>query len=366
MTEDAVWAEIGDRVRESRLAASLSQEQLANEVGLERTKVAKIESGNRQINAVELTRLARALGMPLSHFLYPRPEVISRRAPLVDDTNSSAARESYQIEAKLSAWLRDVRQLMDLGVLSPKPLLKYPGALNMSDAARQAAVWTRSRLDLDDTPISTLMAVCESAGQFVLVVDLPGDGASLVDRDVAVAVVSNKHSPGRRRATAAHELGHLVLGDEYSSDLGGGIAASRADREGLIDAYAAELLLPIQVVRKFRPNSDLRKHLTKLCATYRTSWSLAVRQAAAAGLIAADQCAGWQSKPPPTHAEMMESVGWTPPPDFEKVRVPPSYADAVLAAWRADMITTSRAIELMHGQINAEDLGLKPEDGFAP
>ena len=82
------------------------------------------------------------------------------------------------------------------------------------------------------------MELCERAGQYVLVTELPGDGASVVDGDVAAAVVSIRGDPGRRRATAAHELGHLVIGDEYSNDLG--VHASRADREAVLDAFAAE------------------------------------------------------------------------------------------------------------------------------
>jgi hypothetical protein len=69
----------------------------------------------------------------------------------------------------------------------------------------------------------------------------------MVDSDVAVAVVSRRGDPGRRRATAAHELGHLVIGDEYSSDLG--VHASRGDREAL---------LPSQVLTDERgPLSDV-------------------------------------------------------------------------------------------------------------
>jgi len=78
----------------------------------------------------------------------------------------------------------------------------------------------------------------------------------MVDSDVAVAVVSRRGDPGRRRATAAHELGHLVIGDEYSSDLG--VHASRGDREALLDTFAAELLLPSQVLTDERgPLSDV-------------------------------------------------------------------------------------------------------------
>ncbi|WP_081877909.1 helix-turn-helix domain-containing protein [Nocardia brasiliensis] len=363
MGADFKWAEIGDRVRESRLAAGMSQGDLAQQIGLERSKVAKIESGSRQINAIELTRLASALRVPLSHFLYPQPQVVSQRAHLVDDTNSDTARRTYQMLSKLSAWLRDVRQLIDLGVLEPPRLLSYTNATLNAQAGRHAAQWARNELQLGHSPIETLMKTCEGAGQFVLVVDLPGEGASLIDDDVAVAVVSGQLEPGRRRTTAAHELGHLVLGDEYSSDLG--VAASRSEREEVIESFAAELLLPVAAI-KYAPESiHLRDYIIKLAATYRTSWSLAVRQASVAGLISPDEVWRWSAQPP-TRAELMEAVGWAPQPDLEQVRVPPSFAHAVVKAWKEDLITTARAVELMHGQVKAEDLGDQPDCEIEP
>ncbi|MEU4599412.1 helix-turn-helix domain-containing protein [Nocardia sp. NPDC023988] len=366
MPDESVWIEIGDRVRESRLSAGLSQEQLARRISSERSKIAKIESGTRQINAVELTRLAAALGMPIGHFLYARPEVISRRTPLDEDTTSPAARQSYRIEAALTAWLRDVRDVRELGCLrSPEPL-RYPKKVSDAADARAAARWVRERLSLGTEPISTMMSACEKAGQLILVTDLPGDGASVVDDELAVAVVSRRGDPGRRRATAAHELGHLVLGDEYSSDLGGGVAAARGEREAVVDAFAAEFLLPIQALRATARCEDLRTALIVSAAEYRTSWTLAVCQAGVAGLIEPTGLKRWRAAPKPTRAEMMQAVGWAPQPDFERVCVPPSYADAVLSAWRARRLTARRAVELMHGQLSIEDLGPVDEDVTEP
>ncbi|MCP3801686.1 ImmA/IrrE family metallo-endopeptidase [Allokutzneria sp. A3M-2-11 16] len=357
------WSEIGGRVRECRLAAGLSQEGLAGKIGLERTKLAKIESGDRRVDAMELARLSSALGVPMSHFLRRWPPVLSRRAQLVDDTDTEAARQSYRLDASLLTWLHDVRQLVKLEVLPLQPLLIYPEPVHNAHDARVAARWVRDHLDLRNEPIETLMSVCAQAGQFVLVTDLPGEGASVVDEDVAVAVVSRQPDPGRRRTTAAHELGHLVLGDEYSSDLG--VSASRADRESVVDAFAAELLLPEEVVAKHVVGADRRSELTRLAAVFRTSWSLAVRQAAFAGVIEVGQVAKWCSVAP-TRAELREAVGWAPQADLSSVRVPPSYAHAVMVAWHEDYITTARAVELMHGQIVADDLPIKPDVDFEP
>ena len=177
----------------------------------------------------------------MDYLLRPAPPILSRRASLVaEDTGTDVTRESERLEVALVAWLHDVRQLLiGLNVLQPRASIEGP--------RRQ---WIRRRLPGNSLfgfagnsrpvlePIESLMELCERAGQYVLVTELPGDGASVVDGDVAAAVVSIRGDPGRRRATAAHELGHLVIGDEYSNDLG--VHASRADREAVLDAFAAE------------------------------------------------------------------------------------------------------------------------------
>jgi transcriptional regulator with XRE-family HTH domain len=363
MIEAVDWSDIGERVRESRLAAGLSQEELAAQVQLERTKIAKIESGDRRVDALELSRLSSALGVPMSHFLHRAPQVLSRRAQLADDTNSDAARQSYRIDAELMTWLRDVRQLVDLGVLKLRPCLHYSDTVADAVGARAAALWTRGRLGIGLDPIETLMLVCERAGQFVLVTDISGEGASLVDGDTAVAVVSAHLDSGRRRATAAHELGHLVLGDEYSSDLG--VHASKVDRESIIDAFAAELLLPLEVVTRETRDGDLRSALVKLAATYRTSWTLVLRQAGNAGVLDNSQQSKWSSVAP-TRAELLEAVRWAPQTDLDTVKVPPSYAHAVMQALEKDFITPARAVELMHKQIKLGDLPAKSDLELEP
>ncbi|MBV2363006.1 helix-turn-helix domain-containing protein [Streptomonospora sp. NEAU-YY374] len=109
--EDLSWERIGERVRASRAAAGLSQQALADAVGLERSMVSKLESGDRRIDAVELTRIARAVGVPVSHFPNPLPEVVSRRAAIAGSEevgDSGAARSAYATEVRLSEWLRAV------------------------------------------------------------------------------------------------------------------------------------------------------------------------------------------------------------------------------------------------------------------
>jgi transcriptional regulator with XRE-family HTH domain/Zn-dependent peptidase ImmA (M78 family) len=364
MTDLLDWVEIGARLRQARMAAGLSQEQLAKAIGLERTMVVKAEGGSRRLDALELSRVAAALKLPLAHFLTRAPEVLSRRTELVDDTDTDTARNAYLLEAELASWLRDVRQLINLGVLDHGKPLRYPGAVTSTADAREAAIWLRQELAVGRKPLGPLIQVSERAGQLLLVADSPGEGASVLDGDLAVCVVSRLNDPGRRRSTAAHELGHFVIGDEYSTDLG--VHSSREDRERTVDAFAAELLLPTAVVRDagdFSAMEDARTALVRLAAVYRTSWSMVLHQAEQAKVI--DQRHRFASRVP-TRAELMDAAGWVPEPDLEHVRVPPSVATAVMEAWRRGLITPGRASELTRSQIGANDLIAAVDDGEAP
>jgi transcriptional regulator with XRE-family HTH domain/Zn-dependent peptidase ImmA (M78 family) len=366
MAEDDEWRVIGERLRRTRLITGMSQAELGKQVGLDRTMVAKIEAGTRRIGALELTQISGALRVPVGYLLEPLPPVLSRRGSVVDeDFDSEIAQESGRLEIVLTTWLGDLRQLVELGTLRPQPLLVSKRSADSEGSARDIALWVREILGCQFDPIDSLVELCERAGQFVLVTDVPGEGASVIDGDIAAAVVSLSGDPGRRRATAAHELGHLVVGDEYSNDLG--VHASRAEREEVIDAFAAELLLPSQVFTSIGAGTSgiSRSQLVGLAARYRVSWSLALRQAAHAGVLDPDSQRA-MARIRPTRSEFLDALGWAPQPDLASIRVPPNYAHAVMEALQRSAITPSRAVEFMHGQISLADLPADDEADDEP
>ena len=57
---------LGQRIAETRRAAGLSQEQLADRIGMERRSVQRYESGERDPRFTDLVRIADALGVPLA------------------------------------------------------------------------------------------------------------------------------------------------------------------------------------------------------------------------------------------------------------------------------------------------------------
>ena len=59
---------LGDRLKEARKYLGLRQEEVANYLKIPRTALTEIENGNRRVEAIELTRLARLYRQPVSYF----------------------------------------------------------------------------------------------------------------------------------------------------------------------------------------------------------------------------------------------------------------------------------------------------------
>jgi transcriptional regulator with XRE-family HTH domain/Zn-dependent peptidase ImmA (M78 family) len=362
------WTEIGARVREARIALGLTQAQLAGQLTMDRTALAKAEAGDRRLDALELFHLSDALDVSIDHFVVrPPTAIVSRRAALTESLDADAARAEYRTQARLQSWYRDVRQLVDLGTLQPSQPFRCSSKVSDRAAARVAAAEVRQELGLGQRPVGRLADAASALGLLVLCTDLPADGASLTEPQVGVAVVSTHADPGRRRATAAHELGHHVLGDEYSADVG--ISASRSERERIVDTFAAEFLLPEPALTARWPRGSdeavCRSEVIQLAADFRVSWSLLLRQAQHARLLGRSLAQRWSAQAP-TRAEFLAVLGGLPQPDLEPGETPASYARAVLDAYRDWQISSARAVEMLRGRVSEDDLPVIDEPDPGP
>ncbi|HVA19353.1 MAG TPA: helix-turn-helix transcriptional regulator [Solirubrobacteraceae bacterium] len=67
-------SQIGERIRELREERSITQERLASVLGLTKSSVSRIESGERGLAAVELAALADDLGVTADYLLFGERE----------------------------------------------------------------------------------------------------------------------------------------------------------------------------------------------------------------------------------------------------------------------------------------------------
>ncbi len=63
-----IQVKIGIRLRELRKATGLSQEKFAFECELDRTYIASIEQGKRNVSAVNIEKIAKALNISVFEF----------------------------------------------------------------------------------------------------------------------------------------------------------------------------------------------------------------------------------------------------------------------------------------------------------
>src|SRR4051794_17607068 len=59
---------LGERLREARKYLGLSQEEVAEYLKIPRTALVDIESGQRRVEAIELTHLAKLYRQPIGYF----------------------------------------------------------------------------------------------------------------------------------------------------------------------------------------------------------------------------------------------------------------------------------------------------------
>lgn len=72
MEDDTGIVEVlANSVRRARLAAGISQEELALEAGLDRTYISQVERGKRNVTIIVLARIAGALKVTPDRLLVP-------------------------------------------------------------------------------------------------------------------------------------------------------------------------------------------------------------------------------------------------------------------------------------------------------
>jgi hypothetical protein len=311
----------------------------------------RMEAGSRKVSALELSRLAALFDVPLSYFLSSPPAAVVSRRGAAPDEPDAAARAVWRLDIDLDAHARDVTMLARAELL-PTPAVPDWRREELADvaAARTFAQRVRRSMSFAAGPLGPLADVCALWGLHLLSVDRDADGASMQLDETpgfGAAVVGSQLDPGRRRFTAAHELGHHLLRDPYSSDVG--VSASRDERERLINAFAQELLLPEADLRRaFDKSADHWTTLVRLAAEYRVSWSLVVRAACEHGLISKDE-SGPLTARRPVQGDFLALLGSAPAPDLVKGTTAATWKQAVLMAYQQALITGPRALEMLHG-----------------
>lgn len=349
---------IGERIALGRESADLTQAQLAEAIGVGRTVLAKIENGSRRVSASELFAIADVLDRPIDWFVVESPPaVVSRRE------DPSMAGHTRQMDLELDRLARDVSFLVREGVLPHRTRSDWPVPTSY-ESAEKLAREARTAMGVSSGPLNDLQQAVENLDLLAFSLDLGEEGgdAAYVDADGwGVALVNGALDPGRRRFNLAHELGHHLVGDPYSTDMDIG---GDEDVEKFISAFAIHLLVPRdEVTQDWNDFSeeDPRLAAVAIAFRYRVSWTGVRHQLFNLGLIDASDRASFEFRPPTISDSLELGERWVE--ELNPPSVPTEYARRIIKAYKSAKLTAERAAELLKGTLSEDQL---PEPGRIP
>lgn len=188
--------------------------------------------------------------------------------------------------------------------------------LTNDEKAARAAANFRLEYDLGNAPINDLSDLIESRlGIDVAIMEMDDglDGMVIQDPETGQRIISVActTSAERQRATLAHELGHLELGDFAT----GGVidCGARSGDEIRADAFARHLLVPQQGVNEFLGGLGRQRHqlneadLAHLVRYFEASPMMILIQLENTGWLGVGQKEAWK---PNSAGKLAARYGW--------------------------------------------------------
>ena len=251
---------IGDRIKQARLMAAISQDELVHMLaksGVQLTKagLSKYERGSSVPKATLLQHLAAVLRVQPEFFL--KEQTVSIRWLRFRKRSGMGMRDQERIHAMATAQVEAYVRLRAAFTKEEPQRFPQPMRVRTADEAEAAAGSLRRSWHLQDWPIESMTELIESREGIVVELTDPHDrfdGLSGVANDVHAVIIADASAPDdRKRFTFAHELGHLLMDTRGAED-----------EERLAHRFAAAFLMPASLARKELGEKRLRISLSEL------------------------------------------------------------------------------------------------------
>jgi Zn-dependent peptidase ImmA (M78 family)/transcriptional regulator with XRE-family HTH domain len=241
------------RLTLARERAKLAKKDLAEAVGVTPTAITQFERRLARPAPETVVRLATVLGLPVPYFAAGRAIVpIDESGTHFRSLRSTRVSERTQARATMSHLAELVAELERVVRL---PDLDVP---EIEAAPETAAVEVRRAWRIPHGPFHHLLRTLEAKGIVISMARFGSgeriDAFTCWARDLSrplVCLTKDRGNPLRRRFSAAHELGHLVLHGPGAGAAAAAPGSARQEQEA--DRFAAELLMPAQDIEPLLP-----------------------------------------------------------------------------------------------------------------
>ena len=253
---------LGLRLRAARRARGLRQEDAAKALGLPRTAVTQIESGNRSVSTLELTRLSKLYFRPISDLLREAPSdesddvltALNRAAPELKDDQDLQERVADCL--LLCSYGTEFAQLLEIlprprptCYAMPEPRSPRESMIQGEEVAKQE----RRRLGIGNAQIADVAGLIASQGVWTTGIRFPDHISSLLVRHATIgsAILVNATLPTEdRRLAHAHAYAHLLHKRDCSVTVSLAKDLSETS-EDQASAFAMAFLMPEEGIRNF-------------------------------------------------------------------------------------------------------------------
>jgi Zn-dependent peptidase ImmA (M78 family)/transcriptional regulator with XRE-family HTH domain len=249
------------RVRALIQSSGLTQSAFAARAGLDASKMSKSLSGVRRFSSLDLAHIAELGGVTVDWLLGGRtgpPAVAARAANLHDGGVEAAVREATRL-----AQTREDLAFLGYAQTSGAVTSESRGTRQAKNGARLAGRVVDALCKAGGDPLARdLASVVEHCfGVDVAVTPVPAgcDGLAWRDEHTRLILVATSEYPTRQRFTIAHELGHLLAGDDQGLSIDKDVmdpARRRHPSEVAANAFAAAFLLPDDALRQALPGGE--------------------------------------------------------------------------------------------------------------
>lgn len=271
------------RLSQARKICKLSLRELAERMDglVSYNALHKYENQEMMPDGAVLVKLCEVLGRPVDFFF--RPASVSLGNIEFRKKSSLSAREIESLKEKSADFFERYLEVESILGISSRFVNPLSGlVIKDHDDVEAAAASIRISWNLGEDPLPSVISLLEEKHIKLLECECPDgcDGFSGVADEVLV-VVLNKSSPSdRKRLTALHELGHLVLRFDPS--------LSHTKIEKLCHDFAGALLIPRNVFAEVfggRRSGSTTKELVAIKQRWGISCAAIMMRAEKLGLI---------------------------------------------------------------------------------
>lgn len=347
------------RLRAARKAKRLTQQEVAERLGVSRTTLVAIESGNRPLRSQELIDLAALYERSLNQLLRPTPvsdDFVARfRASCAQALEDDRIESGVALLQELADDYQEVERITGAALPRPSPPEASIRGIDPVVAAESLAASERNRLGLGDGPVLELRKLLEAdVGLRIFALDLPVGVAGLYIASPVLGscvAMNANHSHERQRWSLARLYAHFLAHRPQPEVTLRGDRQRSSARERFAEAFAENFLMPASgLKRRFHMMSQTRADgptptdLHQLADLFQVSYEAVARRLKSVGLIRRN---AWRKL---ADAGALADVQQWPVPDSQPADtelLPLRFRCLVVEAWIAAEISEGQAARLL-------------------